>query len=84
MLPGPNRSGVTRKSFIEPPSSVHVGDKYLDPEKVDQQYFKEFHTRAGFHELEFKPSSGPKTLYPAIKAEPSLPTTTRRKSLWRS
>jgi hypothetical protein len=63
---------------------VHVGDKYLDPEKVDQQYFKEFHTRAGFHELEFKPSSGPKTLYPAIKAEPSLPTTTRRKSLWRS
>lgn len=63
MLAGPNKSGVTRRDFIEPPSSIHADDKYLDPEKVDHLYNKKFHTRAGFHELEFKPSSGSKILY---------------------
>jgi len=40
MLPGPNRSGVTRKSFIGYPDSIYVGDKYNDPEKVEREYFK--------------------------------------------
>ena len=31
MLAGPNRSGVTKKDSIEAPSTVNVGDKYLDP-----------------------------------------------------
>lgn len=49
MLAGPNKSGVTRRDFIEPPSSIHADDKYLDPEKVDHLYNKKFHTKAGFH-----------------------------------
>jgi hypothetical protein len=57
MLAGPNRSGVDRKAFIDPPESVHAGDKYLDPEKVDALYNKKFHTRSAIHELEFKPGS---------------------------
>lgn len=34
MLAGSNRSGVSKKDFITPLSSVHAGDKYLDPEKI--------------------------------------------------
>jgi hypothetical protein len=63
MLPGPNKSGMSRRDFIDPPSSINAGDKYLDPEKIDHLYNKKFHTRAGFHEREFKPSSGSKILY---------------------
>lgn len=38
MLAGPNRSGVTKKDFVDAPSTVNVDDKYLDPEKVDYLY----------------------------------------------
>lgn len=51
MLAGPNRSGIGKKDYIDPVSSLHAGDKYLDPEKVDYLYDKKFHTRAKFHEL---------------------------------
>jgi len=40
MLPGPNRSGVLKKSYIEPTSSIYTGDLYADPEKVQAKYFK--------------------------------------------
>lgn len=63
MLAGSNRSGVDKKSYITPPESIHVGDRYLDPEKVDLQYNKMFHTRSTMHELEFKPASGRNSMY---------------------
>ena len=60
MLAGPNRSGVTAKDFIGQPSSVHVGDKYLDPEKVDYLYEQRLHGlgKKHGHDHEFKPASG--------------------------
>jgi hypothetical protein len=62
MLAGPNRSGVDKKSYIVAPESVHVGDLYLDPEKVDYKYYTKFHTRSTIHEVEFKPSEGRKSM----------------------
>jgi hypothetical protein len=40
MLAGPNRSGIDKKSYITAPESIHAGDLYLDPEKVDAKYYK--------------------------------------------
>ena len=70
MLAGPNRTAVTKKSFIEVPNSMHVGDKYLDPEKVDYLYEKKFHGKSSLHELSFKPASGLKEPYTLKYSEP--------------
>jgi len=49
MLAGSNRSGIDRKSYISPMTSLHAGDHYLDPEKVDLKYYQTFHTRSTIH-----------------------------------
>ena len=49
MLAGTNRSGVLKKSFISVPDSVNIGDRYLDPEKVDYLYETKLHKKADFH-----------------------------------
>lgn len=73
MLAGSNRSGVDKKSYITAPESIHAGDRYLDPEKVDLKYNKMFHTRSTIHELEFKPSSGRKSMYSLSLPRAELP-----------
>ena len=62
MLAGPNRSGLTKKDFLTAPSSIHAGDKYLDPEKIDYHYNQKIHGKSKLHELNFKPNSYAKTL----------------------
>jgi hypothetical protein len=49
MLAGSNRSGIDRKSYVSPMTSLHAGDHYLDPEKVDLKYYQTFHTRSTIH-----------------------------------
>ena len=62
LLAGPNRSGVGSKAFVEAPSSIHGGDKYLDPEKVDYLYEQKFHGKSKIHEHSYKPNTFAKTL----------------------
>ena len=63
MLAGPNRSGVTKKDFLTPASTVNTDDKYLDPEKVDYLYEQKFHGKSKLHDLSYKPNNWPKSLY---------------------
>lgn len=63
MLAGACKTGLTKSSYFHVPKSIYAEDKYEDQHKVDRKYEQKHHSRASFHEQEFKPSFGGKTEY---------------------
>ena len=49
MLGGASRSGILKGSYISVPDNIAVGDKYLDPEKIDYLYETKFHKKGEIH-----------------------------------
>lgn len=82
MLPGPNRSGVGLKSFIDPVGSIYIKDPYLDPEAILRKHEKLIHSKGPFHERDFIPASAPKSQYSSPHAGLPPPTNMLIKSLF--
>jgi hypothetical protein len=80
MLPGPNRSGLGLKSFIDPVSSIYIKDPYVDPEAIQRKQDKLIHSKGPFHERDFMPASAPKSQYSSPHAGPPLPINMLTKS----
>jgi hypothetical protein len=62
MLPGQNRSGMGKKSYIQVPDSIYQKDPYKDQLSVELQYQNSMHRKSPMHEVDFKPASGFKTM----------------------
>lgn len=49
MLAGSNRSGTTKKSFIDVPSSIHQNDPYKETYKLELKYQNMMHSKSPMH-----------------------------------
>ena len=51
-----------KKGYFGVPDSIYQGDKYEDPFKRQITYDRKMHSKSTYHENDFKPASGFKTL----------------------
>jgi hypothetical protein len=80
MLPGQNRSGMGKKSFIQVPDSIYQKDPYKDQLSVELQYQNSMHRKSPMHEVDFIPASGFKTMLFLYKIEQVEVIPIRRKN----
>lgn len=62
MLSGTCRSGVLKSSYFQVPETIYQKDPYQETYKLELEYDRKMHSKSTFHENEFKPASGTKTL----------------------
>lgn len=76
---GLNRTGVSKKDYMQVPESIYAKDEYVDTYKRELQYFNKTHSRSVMHETDFVPASGNKTLYLLVDAAAHPASTTSNK-----